>query len=100
MYNRVKALWIAAVVVNIASFIFYLLSTYHWFNDGLILDIINTLLLQLFGIPSAALVVVSLGFLISKWKPAGWAGYTGVFIIIAALLLISGYLIFLGSLAY
>ncbi|WNS43555.1 hypothetical protein [Paenibacillus sp. MMS20-IR301] len=100
MYKSVRVLWISAVVVNISSFIFYFLSTYHWFSEGLVLDIINTLLLQLFGIPSAVLIIASLCILIFNRKPAGWAVYTVALLIIAALLLISGYLILLGSLGY
>ncbi|AIQ60487.1 hypothetical protein [Paenibacillus borealis] len=99
MVKSVKILWISAVVVNFASIVFFFLLTNHWLTQGLIMDIISTVVLQMFGIPAAALIVASLCILKYNWKPSGWVGYTGALIIIAALLWIAGYMFFFAWLA-
>lgn len=92
MYKSVKVLWKYAIGVNIAAFVFFFLLANRWFTQGFSMDLIATVVLQFCGIPAAALLVASFHIMKSNWKPAGWPGYTGVFIIIAALLWIAGYL--------
>ncbi|NOU80676.1 hypothetical protein GC101_17575 [Paenibacillus sp. LMG 31459] len=92
MVKAVKILWISAVVLNLASIVFFFMLTNHWLTQGWIMDIISTVVLQIVGVPSAALIVVSLCIFKFNWKPASWVGYLGALIIIAALLWIAGYL--------
>lgn len=90
MVKSVKILWICAVVVNIASLVFFI-SLANIYTQGFIIEIINVLVLQVVGIPSVGLIVASLIILIFNRRPLGWLGYTGALIMIAGLLLIAGY---------
>lgn len=93
MVKPVRILWISAIGVNIAALLFYILLLSKWSDQVWILDILNAILLQILGIPSAALIVASLLVLkFYKEKPLRWWGYTVAFIVIAALLWIAGYL--------
>ncbi|WP_342478806.1 hypothetical protein NYE24_12780 [Paenibacillus sp. FSL H7-0350] len=94
MVRPVRILWIIAVVVNIVGLALVVLLTNPWFSQGFILDVINILLLQIIGIPSAVLVVASLLLLKYTRKPPGWAGYIGIIIMIGALLWIGCYFLF------
>ncbi|MEK4514306.1 hypothetical protein NSS64_03425 [Paenibacillus sp. FSL H8-0122] len=98
MVRPVRILWISAVVVNIIGLALFLLQTSPGFSQGFILDIVNIMLTQILGIPSAILVVASLFLLKYTRKPPGWAGYTGIFIMIGALLWIGGYFLFFAGL--
>ncbi|WP_339219866.1 hypothetical protein [Paenibacillus sp. FSL H8-0332] len=94
MVRPVRIIWISAVVVNIAGLALFVLLKNQWFFQGFFMDILNIMLLQMLGIPSVALIVVSLLLLKYTRKPPGWAGYTGIFIMIGALLWIGGYFLF------
>ena len=91
MVRPVRILWISAVVANVVGLALFVLLTNPWFSQGFILDVINILMFQIVGIPSAVLVVASLLLLKYIKKPPGWAGYIGIFIMIGALLWIAGY---------
>ncbi|MBP2114427.1 hypothetical protein NST04_10800 [Paenibacillus sp. FSL H7-0756] len=98
MVRPVRILWISAVVVNIVGLALFLLQTSPGFSQGFILDVVNIMLLQILGIPSAVLVVASLLLLKYTRKPPGWAGYIGIFIMIGALLWIGGYFLLFARL--
>ncbi|WP_150267460.1 hypothetical protein [Paenibacillus tepidiphilus] len=92
MYKAFKTLLISAMAVNGLSFLFFFLLANRFFEYGFIMDVISTVILTMFGIPSVALIMGSIYLLKFQWTPKSWLGYAGLSIIIIALISIAIYL--------
>jgi hypothetical protein len=85
-----KILWVVAIVINTASLAWFLLGTTANFQRSL--DLIATVTLIFFWIPSVILTTWSIRLLIKGWSPASNVAYTGFFFGVSLLLLFSFFL--------
>lgn len=75
-----------------SSFVFFFLLANQFFKNGMVMDIISTVILMMFGIPSIILIMGSIYSLKLNWIPKSWVGYTGLSIVAISLLGIAIYL--------
>ncbi len=93
MIVYLKIIWVVALVINIACMTWFLIGSTANFQRSF--DIISTIYLVFFWIPSIILTIVSIRLLIKGWVPSGNAAYVG-FIFGVLLLLIFSYNLFQG----
>ncbi|OMF90544.1 hypothetical protein [Paenibacillus sp. FSL R7-0273] len=91
MNKLFKRVWKISIFGNIAAVLFFFLQVNRFFIDGMIMDLVSTVVLMAFGIPSVLLIIASITIFNSGWKPYNKAGYVSASVIIAALLGLAGY---------
>ncbi|WP_128083512.1 hypothetical protein [Paenibacillus sp. DMB5] len=92
MNKSFKRIWIISIYTNIASIVFFLLLVNRFFIDGIVMDLVSTVVLMFFGGPSALLIIASTTIFTAGWKPRSKTGYVAASVIITALLGLAGYL--------
>ncbi|MEX2460402.1 MAG: hypothetical protein WD469_03750 [Paenibacillaceae bacterium] len=85
-----KVLWVVVTIINIASIAWFLLGSTANFQRSL--DLIATVTLIFFWIPSILLTVLSIRLLIKGWSPSSNVAYLVLIFGIALLLIFSVFL--------
>ncbi|MFB7817162.1 hypothetical protein ACFC0X_23690 [Paenibacillus chitinolyticus] len=83
----IKVLWILAILINLSAIVWFILGSTANFQRGI--DLVSTVILVYFGIPSILLIIVSLILLFKGWLPTSLWGIVAVSIIILFMLVLS-----------
>jgi hypothetical protein len=86
-----KILWVVAIVISFASLAWFLLGSTANFQRSL--DLIATITLIFFWIPSLVLTILAILLLIKGWTPSSNGAYAGFFFGVILLLLLSVFLV-------
>ncbi|MEX2460409.1 MAG: hypothetical protein WD469_03785 [Paenibacillaceae bacterium] len=86
-----KVLWVVVTIINIASVGWFLLGATANFQRSL--DLIATVTMVFFWIPSIVLTILSIRLLIKGWSPSSNVAYAGFFFGVILLLLFSVFLV-------
>ncbi len=85
-----RILWLLLTIINIASVIWYILASTAAFQRSL--DLVATVRIVYFGVPSLILSISSLVLILKRWAPASNFNKMGLNIVLFLLLVLSAYL--------
>lgn len=82
LLNWLRVLWISAILINLSGVIWFILGSTANFKRGI--DLISTVILMFFVIPSIIIIVLSVTLLFKRWS-ALKGGIIGIFFMITCM---------------
>ncbi|NEN87132.1 hypothetical protein [Paenibacillus elgii] len=90
MLQLIRVIWALVILVNLSAVMWFILGTTANFQRGI--DLVSTVVLVYFGIPSILLIILSIILLFKRWPSSSSWSIIGVFIIIICMLSLSSIL--------
>ncbi len=87
LLQLIRAIWVVAILINLSAVIWFILGTTANFQRGI--DLVSTVILVYFGIPSILLIILSIFLFIKRWLPASSWGIVALSVIILCMLSLS-----------
>lgn len=87
MIYFVRFIWVLAVLASLSSVIWFILGATANFKRDL--DVVSSVILFYFGVPSILLIIISLILLLKRWTPTSTWGIVGISVIILCMLVLS-----------
>ncbi|CAM4211540.1 hypothetical protein L1N85_14045 [Paenibacillus alkaliterrae] len=82
-----RVVWAIAAFINLCAVMWFIIGTTANFQRGI--DLVSTVILVYFGIPSLLLIILSIVLIIKAWQPSSIWGVIGVSILILSMLTLS-----------
>lgn len=87
LLQLIRVIWALVILVNLSAVMWFILGTTANFQRGI--DLVSTVVLVYFGIPSILLIILSIILLFKRWPPSSLWGIIAVSIIIISMLSLS-----------
>lgn len=83
----IRVIWLLATLINLCAVVWFVLGTTANFQRGI--DLVSTVIMVYFGVPSIILITLSIVLFIKVWQPSSYWGVAGVIVLIISMLALS-----------